>query len=325
MSSLTLVTGATGFIGSQLVQQLLERGERVRVLVRTPEKLRQVGLDPEADGLDVASGDLLEPVTIAQALEGVERVHHIAGWITTRRGNRKRLDDLNVTTTENLFGACANSDVDRIVYLASIFALAGGGPTPVNEDAPWDLDSLAVDYVQSKRVAELNARAWAERGLPLVFVYPCFCYGPNDVYDSSSELIVSFLKRRLPLAPAGGQNAMDVRDAATGLILGMERGKIGERYLVGGENTTYVDMLQILGRITQRRAPRRKLPPTLARVSGRLAERVSKDPPLDEQGALLTERFWWYDDSKARRELGYASRPLEETLREAVAWHSERI
>jgi dihydroflavonol-4-reductase len=117
---------------------------------------------------------------------------------------------------------------------------------------------------------------------------------------------------------------MDVRDAASGLILGMERGKVGERYIVGGENVTFEQLFGLLTWITRRPGPRIKVLPAAARVAGRVAQRLLKEPPLTEQGALMMERRWYYDDAKARRELGHASRPLEETLRDAIAWFEAR-
>lgn len=322
--ALTLVTGATGFIGSHVVTQLLERGEPVRVLVRNPAKLGDVGLGSDTPGLEVAVGDLLEPHTLPAALEGVTHVHHIAGVISTDRRDAQKMFDLNLATTRNLFDAVERAEVEKVVYLASIFALSGGEPTPASEESPWLQNGLRVPYVQAKREAELHVRGLAERGAPIVFVYPCFCYGPGDVYNSSSELLVGFLEGKIPAYVNGGHNAMDVRDAAHGLLLGMERGKPGERYIVGGENVSFEQLFALLARITGRRAPRIKLPPALARVAGRIAERVMKNPPLTEQIALMTERHWYYDDGKARRNLGYESRPLEQTMRDAVAWWKER-
>ncbi len=320
MAGVSLVTGATGFIGSHLARQLLERGESVRVLVRDPAKLRAVGL-ADAPGLEVAQGDLLEPATIRAALAGVRRLYHVAGYISTARDDRDDVYRLNVDTTSNLFTAASSMNLDKIVYLASIFALGGGrDETPVDEGVAYDLSGFGVDYFVAKRRAELDAREQLARGLPLVFVYPCFCYGPGDVHHSSSRLIELHLARRLVATIDGGQNAMDVRDAAAGLIRGMERGRIGERYLIGGGNYTNSELGQALADITGYRAPMLRLPGGLAIAAGKLAERVWPSSPLDAQSAKMAARFWYYDDSKARRELGHTSRPLAETLRAAIEW-----
>ncbi len=320
----TLVTGSTGFIGSHLVRRLLDADERVRVLVRNPAKLADVGLDADADNLQVVSGDLLNPETFPAALDGISHVHHIAGVISLHRRDRQKMFDMNVATTRNLFEAAAAAPVERIVYLASIFALAGGDWTPATEESPWRLDGFPVPYVQAKREAELYARDCVERGLPIVFVYPTFCYGPGDVYESSSELVLGFLRGKVRAYVNGGHNAMDVRDAAAGLIRGMDAGKVGERYLIGGENATFEQLFARLSQITGRRAPRVKLPAGVARVAGKLAEGVRKDPLLTEQLALMSARHWYYDDGKARSELGHTSRPLDETLRDTIDWFAER-
>ncbi len=319
------MTGASGFIGSHVTRLLLERGEHVRVLVRSPARLADVGIDTGARGLEVHTGDLLDPATLAPALRGVTRIHHIAGSISLRERDRQRMHDVNVTATVNLLHAAADCDaVERIVYLASIFALGGGDGIAVREDAEWGLSGLDVPYVQAKREAELIARGHASRGMPLVFAYPCFCYGPGDVYESSSDLLAGFLRGSLPAYINGGHNAMDVRDAAEGLLLAMERGTIGERYLLGGENITFEQLFGLLTYITGRPGPRVKLAPALARTLARAADRVAGEPPLTLQMALMSERRWYYDDSRARAELGYTSRPLQQTLRDAVDWHLAR-
>jgi dihydroflavonol-4-reductase len=320
----TLVTGASGFIGSHVTRQLLERGESVRVLVRSPERLADVGVDRYADGLEVIVGDLLEPATITPALQGISRIHHIAGSISLREGDRRRMREVNYLATRNLLDAAGAAEIERILYLASIFALGGGAGQTVDEDAPWLLSGLDVPYVQAKREAELIVRERAAAGMPIVFAYPCFCYGPGDVYESSSDLLAGFLRGALPAYVNGGQNAMDVRDAAAGLILAMDSGTDSERYLLGGENVTAMQLFALLTYITGRQGPRMRLAPSVARAAAAAAERLLGEPPLTRQMALMAGRDWYYDDSRARRELGYTSRPLEQTLRDAVDWHVAR-
>ncbi len=320
----TLVTGATGFIGSHLAGQLLDRGRRVRVLVRSPGNLARVGLEGRAE-LEVEHGDLLDPRSVARALDGVRTVYHVAGFVSTSPRDREKVHALNYDITYNLFEAARQSEVEKVVYLASIFALGGGqGKRPVDETTPYDLGDLEVEYVRAKRRAELYAWQKRDEGLPIVFVYPCFCYGPGDVYRSSSKMIELHLRRILPAVFPGGQNAMDVRDAARGLIRGMEKGTPGERYLIGGANLTYAELGRALAEVTGYAAPRLPLPPRAVLAIGRVAEKLLSEPPLDEQTALLANRFWFYDDTKARRELGHTSRPIAQSLRDAVIWFCER-
>jgi len=319
VTALSLVTGATGFIGSHLVRALLEQGQRVRVIVRSPDRLAAVELDHAE--LEVVTGDLLEPQTLPPALADVTRLYHVAGFISTARRDKDAIHRLNVNITRNLFEATRGQGIDKIVYLASIFALGGGaGPTPAREDVPYDLEDFGVEYFVAKRKAELYARQCAAEGLPIVFAYPCFCYGPGDVHRSSSKAIEMHLRRLLVTALPGGQNAMDVRDAAAGLIKAMDRGAIGERYLLGGQNVTNAQLGTMLAAITGYPRPVLPLPAGVARLVGRAAERLLASPPLDEQAARIATRFWYYDDEKARRELGHTSRPLETTLRDTVEW-----
>jgi dihydroflavonol-4-reductase len=317
-----LVTGATGFIGAHVVQHLLDRRERVRVLVRTPARLADVGL-AGAPGLEVARGDLLDPPSVRAAVAGCDRVMHIAGYISTDRRERAQLHALNYDATLHLFDACAAARVSRVLYLASIFALGGGKPVAVREDVSYDLDTLRIDYFEAKRNAEVAAYRYRDRGLPLVFAYPGFCYGPGDVYDSSSRPVQQFLRRNLPAYVAGGQCALDVRDAAAGLCVALERGRVGEKYLLGGENRTYGEIFAMLAELTGLPPPRLALPRWLAERAGRWLERLHPEPPLDEQAAAIAGRYWWYDDRKARRELGYTTRPLRQTLEAAVRWQCE--
>ena len=323
MTNCTLVTGATGFIGSHVVHQLLEQGQKVRVLVRNPKKLADVGLEKNPN-LEVVQGDLLDPASLPPALQGVNQIHHIAGFISTLERDKEKLHQLNYDITKNLFTACQQHKIQKIVYLASIFALGGASQVPVTEDATYNLDSLPIHYFKAKRKAELYAYECLTQGLPIVFAYPCFCYGPGDVYNSSSEALLTFLQYPVPGYVEGGLNAMDVRDAANGLILAMEKGEVGQRYILGGINISNQKLFEMLAHICQKRPPRLKIPVQAGQIVGYLAEKILSDPPIDFQAATILGQYWYYDSTKARRELGFTSRPLEESLRDAVTWFCER-
>ncbi len=322
MTDVTLVTGATGFIGSHLTKLLLRKGEKTRVLVRTPDKLRAFGLDKR--GLEVIRGDLLKPGDVSKALDGVDRLYHIAGFISTHPEDRTRLRKLNYDITYNLFEECRERGMSQIVYLASIFALGGGGKEPVDENIPYNLNDLDVTYVKVKRKAELYVEDRIEEGLPVVRVYPCYCYGPGDINNSSSRLILSYLNRSLPGYIRGGQNVMDVRDAARGLYLGMKKGKEGEKYLVGGNNMSYELIFNLLEELTGYPKPRLRMSRGMGKLLGYLNQALSSTPAIDKEAADLMGHYWYYDDSKARKELGYSSRPVEETFRDAIYWFCTR-
>ncbi len=316
----TLITGATGFIGSHLLRELLARGEDVAITVRGTSS--QVNL--EGLGARRVECDLTNYKQTLAALEGVRRVYHLAGFISTAEKDKQKVYDVNYTGTANLLRACRERGVERILFLASIFALgAGEGERPADENVEYNLDWYPVHYFHAKRKAELEARRLAEQGLPIVFVYPTFCLGPGDVYVSSSEAVVSFLRGQVPAYVKSGIDVIDVRDAAHGLVLGMERGKVGERYLVTGHHTPFKELFERLARISGVPAPKVAMPKRAAIWAGKLAERFMRKPPITYQMALLMQRSWYYDGSKARREWGFRNRPLDETLRDAVAWFHE--
>ncbi|MBF0349394.1 MAG: NAD-dependent epimerase/dehydratase family protein [SAR324 cluster bacterium] len=319
MAANILVTGATGFIGSHLVRQLVATGQSVRVLVRNPEKLKDVELEP-SPLLEIAKGDLLDPESIEQALKGISRVYHIAGYISTRKQDVAQVYKLNVDITRNLFSVCARHKLEKIVYLASIFALGGNSIMPVDETTEYNLGHFPIGYFKAKREAELYAWSCVSEGLPLTFVYPGFCYGPGDVYNSSSEALLMFLHRRLPVYLTGGANAMDVRDAAQGLILGMEKGRIGEKYLVGGRNISNSDLFDLFSQITRIPGPKLAVPRFAGQWAGKLAEKLMKNPLVDFEGATVMGHYWYYDSSKARKELGFTSRDLRESITDAIHW-----
>jgi dihydroflavonol-4-reductase len=227
---------------------------------------------------------------------------------------------LNYDITRNLFDQSRKKGLKKIVYLASIFTLGGGGRKPVNEDTAYNLEGLGVVYVKAKRRAELYVREQIQKGLPVVRVYPCFCYGPGDVNISSSRLILSYLKRSLPGYIRGGQNIMDVRDAAQGLYLGMNKGSPGKKYIVGGENLSYTEIFTLLEKIAGYSRPKVTIPRRLGKVLGSLNQAVSSTPFIDKEAAEIMGHYWYYDDTRARRELGHSSRQAVKTLRDAVHW-----
>ncbi len=315
-----LVTGASGFIGSHLTEQLLEKGHEVRTIVRRPETLGRYSFSKHPN-FRAFTGDLLDPATFQAACEGVEQVYHLAGIISTKNGERRKLFDMNVKGTVNLFGTLKRTKPGKIVYLASIFALAQGEKTrPATEESFYNLEGVRVDYFDSKRAAQLEVEKFEMDGLPVTYVYPGFCYGPGDIYVSSSVFILSFLRGELPVLMEGGQNVLDVRDCAKGLILGMEKGRVGQKYLIGDHNITFKELADTLARVTGKKAPGVVLPRFVTVGLGTVAERLMPKFPLNRQSAEAASHYWYYDTGKARSELGYTGRPLEETLRDAVSW-----
>ncbi len=312
-----LVTGAAGFIGSHVVRSLNRRGIRPRILVRpTSNRTNLSDLDAE-----VIEGDLLDPPSVLRALDGCEQLYHIAGFVSPRPSQRTLLFQNNVQATINVMDAARQVGIARILYLGSTTAIgASDGPHPIDENAPYNLGGTGVAYFEAKRAAELAVRERVEDGLPVISVYPGFCLGPGDIYLSSSKIIVSFAKGQLFFTTRGGIAFVDVRDAAEAAVLGMERGRIGERYFAGGHNLTYREFFQRLASVLGRRPPRLTLPNPVLRFLCVVGEPLTDGAVFSRLFYHIFARYHWYDSSKAQRELGWTMRPLEETLRDAVAW-----
>ena len=313
----TLVTGGTGFIGSALVRLLLKRGQEVRIPTRHPDRGPFAG-EP---GVEQIQCDLTEPAACERALEGCSQAYHLAGWISTRRADRDAVRRANVDTTRHLLAAIAKLEPERVVYLASIFALGGGTQHPVHESTPYNLEHSRIPYFRAKRDAELLVAAAIRRGAPIVSAYPTACLGAGDERESSSGIVLEYLRQAARVWVRGGMNVVHVEDAARGLVLAMDRGETGRQYLLGGDDVSWRELHGRAARIAGVPPPRIPIPRHVMRAIGLLGERWPDIMPVDRGGAELFTQYWYYDDSRARAELGYESRPLDETLRESVAWY----
>jgi len=312
-----LVTCATGFLGSNVVKRLNERGIFPRMLVR-PTSNRQNLANLQGE---IVEGDLLDYASVKRALKGCEQLYHVAGFVSPRPSQRQRLYDSNVRATEVLLDAAAELGIPRIVYLGSTTAIGmSNGPYPIREDAPYNLGGTGIGYFEAKRAAELAVRKRIEAGMPIVSVYPGYCLGPGDVYLSSSRIITAFCKGQLFFAPQGGISFVDVRDAAEAVVLGMEKGRIGERYFAGGHNLTYREFFRILAKVSGRRPPRIVMPNWLLYVLCVLGEPLTDGDIFSRLFYMVMANYHWYDSSKAQQELGWTVRPIEETLRDALNW-----
>jgi dihydroflavonol-4-reductase len=313
----TLVTGATGFIGSHVARRLVERGDDVRITVR--DGSREEGLA----GLecDRVRCDLLDRRAVRRALEGVDRVFYSAGLVSLRAGDDAALFRVNVDATRLVLEECLRAGVERVTYTSSVAAV---GPAPPgqrgDERQLFTAGGLGVTYVNSKHEAEVEALRIAARGLPVVCVNPCIVFGAGDVYGGSTGLVRRFLLRRIPAYVDGGLNIVDVEDVAAGHLLADERGKPGERYILGGRNYTVHRLFADLGRISGVEPPAIRLPVPLALRLAQAAERGPGRPPITVNEVKSVSQWWTYSSAKAKRELGWSSRPHEETLERTVGY-----
>jgi len=318
----TLVTGGTGFIGSHLVRALAARGDDLRLLARRSSRLEDLsGIE-----FETASGDVTDQGSVREAMEGVERVFHVAGVTSMRPRDRERVFEVNVAGTRHVLEEAKRAGVERVVHTSSVGAIgpAVRGQT-ADESQPFTGGSLGISYINSKHEAELEARRWAERGLAVVCVNPSFVLGPDDPHGTSNQLVRRFLLRQIPVYVDGALNIVDVRDVASGHLLADEKGKIGERYILGGRNFTLDRLFSDLSRLSGVPPPPVRLPGQVALAGVEAASRASVPLPTTPDEVRSGMQWWAYRSDKAERELGFAARPHEETLEDTVRWQMEQL
>jgi dihydroflavonol-4-reductase len=318
----TLVTGGSGFIGTHLVRALAERGDELRLLARRTSNLDHL----EAIEFERATGDVTDRRAVRRAMDGVERVFHAAGRTSLREEDRKRVFEVNLRGARIVFEEALAAEVTRFVHTSSVGAIGVAKPKgTADESTPFEIAHLGIAYVNSKHEAELEAMRAAARGLPLVIVNPSFVFGPDDPTGTSMRLIRRFLLRQIPVYVDGALNIVDVRDVAAGHLLADEKGRVGERYILGGRNFTLDRLFADLARISGVEPPPIKLPGGLV-VAGVEAAAQFRLPLPTAPDEVRSARLWWtYRNTKARKELGFDPRPHEETLEAAVRWQAEQL
>jgi dihydroflavonol-4-reductase len=321
-----LVTGATGFVGAHLARTLLDRGAAVRCLVRPAGPAgRRIDL---LAGLpaEVAHGDLRDAASLRDAVAGCDIVYHCAADYRLYTPDPSEMHASNVTGTDNLLAACAQAGTGRVVYTSSVGALGlHGDGTPADERTPASLDAMIGPYKRSKYQAERIAEKWAARGLPVVIVNPSTPVGEGDVKPTpTGQMVVDFLRRKFPAYVDTGLNLIDVRDVAAGHLLAADRGRPGERYILGHRNMTLKEILDALSRLTGLPSPRVRVPHWLplaaAHLASAAARATGRPPRVTPEAVRMSRHRMFFDAGKAVRELGLPQSPVEPALARAVAW-----
>ena len=322
----TLVTGGTGFLGRAVAMELLAAGREVRVLARQPDHPALVGLKVE-----VARGDLRDPVSLATAVRGCQRVFHVAADYRLWVPDPEAMFAVNVQGTKDLLAAAAEAGITRMVYTSTVGTLGNPGDgTPGTEETPVGLADMVGHYKRSKFLAEQAVLEVARQGFPVVLVHPSAPVGPWDSRPTpTGQMIVDFLKGRMPAYLETGLNLVHVRDVAQGHLLAEEKGRGGEKYILGNQNLSLSEIFQVLANITGLSAPRVRLPyrPILALsyLDEFWATYVSHKPPRMPVAAVkMAKKFMYFDSGKAVRELGLPQTPVRQTLEDAVAWFQEQ-
>jgi dihydroflavonol-4-reductase len=323
-----LVTGGTGFVGLNLVLELLETGATVRVLARPSSNLAPLLEAVGSRGVDVARGDLLDPPSLRAALAGVEVLYHVAADYRLWAPDPAVLYRVNVEGTRSLLAAAEAAGVGRIVYTSSVGTL--GIPldgTSGTEATPVGLADMVGDYKRSKFLAEREAEAAAARGVPVVIVNPSAPIGPWDWKPTpTGKMLVDYLRGRMLAYLETGLNVVHVRDVARGHILAATRGRVGERYVLGhaAGNLALRDIFARLAPHTGIPAPRVRLPHAGALAIAGVLEsisRVTRREPLASRTAVrMAAKRMFFDPSRAIRELGLPQTPVEQALQDAAEW-----
>jgi dihydroflavonol-4-reductase len=323
---LVLVTGGCGFIGRHLVAEVRSRGNRVRVL--DVVQLCELPADVE-----VVNGSILDRASLAAAMAGVQHVYHLAGIAQLWVRNKADLMLVNAQGTEMVLRAAAEQRIERVVHCSTESILL---PKAHTQDAMLDETAFPAyadmpgPYTRSKHMAEQAALAAAKSGLDVRIVNPTVPIGPNDHnMTPPAAMLAMFLNGRSPVFLDCVLNLVDVRDVAAGMVLTAERGRRGERYVLGGENMRLSELLAMLERTSGRSMPKRALPAPVAFAAAGMAEwladRVTgRRPMATREGVRLALRSAPFDSRKARRELGYESRPIDNALVETTQWLSAR-
>jgi dihydroflavonol-4-reductase len=317
-----LVTGGTGFVGANLVRELLADGHTVRVLARPGGDRRALA----GCAVEMADGDLLDAASLRRAVAGVRHVYHAAADYRLWAPDPRVLYRANVDGTRHLLAAATDAGAERIVYTSTVGAV--GIPkdgTPGDETTPVSLADMVGAYKASKFLAERVAEEWAARGAPVVIVNPSAPIGPWDVNPTpTGQMIVDFLDGKMIGSVDTGLNVVHVRDVARGHILAAQKGRAGERYILGHENISLLEIFRRLSALTGVRAPRFRVPYAVAWTAAAAMEgvaRVTGRPPAVPLTAVrMARKRMFFTAAKAVRELGLPQTPADVALSDAVEW-----
>ncbi|MDH3991454.1 MAG: NAD-dependent epimerase/dehydratase family protein [Gammaproteobacteria bacterium] len=322
------VTGATGFIGAAVARHLLDSGYHVKVLRRPGSNTENI------DGLTVEQvpGDLANVGRLTDAMANCAAVYHVAADYRLWSRDPEELYVTNVQGTANIMTAALRAEVQRVVYTSSVCTLATSSDGSVgNEQRPVSLDDMVGHYKRSKYLAEEMVKDMVStRGLPAVIVNPSTPVGPGDVKPTpTGRIIQDALAGKIPAFVNTGLNLVHVDDVARGHLLAHQYGRIGERYILGGQDMTLQAILREIATITGARPPTLKIPYSLAYAVAAIAESAAhingtSDPLATRDGVRMSRKLMYFSSEKARRLLGYTARPARAALHDAVAWFRER-
>ena len=320
---LAFVTGATGFLGSHVARALAEQGADLRLLVRPTSNLKNLaGLNAET-----ATGDLRDAASLEKAMAGCDTVFHVAADYRLWVRDPDEMYRSNVEGTRAILEAARKNNVRRVVYTSSVATMGfTSDGKPADEDSPVSLDHMIGPYKRSKFMAEQVAMEAGRSGMSVVTVNPTTPIGEQDVKPTpTGRIVVDFMKRKFPAYVETGLNLVDVRECARGHVAALEKGRSGQRYILGGEDLTLKQILDTLGKITGLPSPKVKLPYFFAFATGVVDEMITgrllkKEPRATVDTVRMGKKKMFASSAKAERELGWKIVPVESALRRAVDW-----
>lgn len=321
---LTLVTGASGFVGTNLVRRLVERGEALRVLLRESSDTRGIAGLP----VERVYGDVRDPRAVREAARGCRRVFHTAALVETGQRARRRLREINVGGTIRVAQACLREGVERLVHTSTVATIGEGSRSrPATEETPARPRRFALPYADTKREAEEKLLDLHRAGLPVVIVNPTYIFGAWDRTPHSGEYIRLAARGLLRVSPRGGINVVDVEDVVAGHLRAMEVGRPGERYILGGENLSYQDLFRALADVVHRRPAVLRLPDAASAFLGGAGDLlrvvVGWDLPVGRVTMQFARMEHYVSSDKAARELGVRFGPARGAFEKAYVWFRE--
>ena len=318
----TLVTGAAGFLGSHVARQLVERGDQVRVLLRPTSTNRAI-----SDlSLEYVTGDLRDEASLDRAMAGVKRVFHVAADYRLWARRSKDIYDSNVGGTKNMVEAAKRAGVEQFVYTSTVATIAVDRPALPNESTDSKLEEMVGHYKRSKWLAEKEVLEAAKKGFPAIVAMPTTPVGPGDWKPTpTGKIVLDFLNGKVPGYVETGLNFVGVEECAAGHLLISEKGKIGERYLLGAENMTLKQLLDTLAGITGLPAPKLKIPHAVALgvayADTAFSRLIGKEPRIPVEGVKIAQHMMFVDCSRAQRDLGFKPGSVAAALGRAVRWY----
>lgn len=320
----SLVTGANGFIGSCIVKELLKDGVEVKALIREGCNTKNI------DGLDIEKvyGDIRDKESIKPALKGCDTLYQTAALYVFWAPDMKTFDEINIEGTRTVLSAAQEQEVEKVVYTSSIIAVGYEEKGKLaNEDTKFNF-WMGNPYARTKYLGELEVKKFCDQGLPIVIVNPGVVLGVGDIKPTpSGQFIVNILNKKMPGYYDGGLNLVDVEDVARGHILAAQKGRIGERYILGNENMPMKKFFDLVAEIGKVEAPKFKISPpmamTLAYIYKIITAITRKEPLVTEAMARMIGQYGYYDNSKAINELGLPQTPIRTTIEKAINWFRE--